>query len=102
MAARRNPVARDDFTGARHQSQFCTRAADVDSGKQYVGGGVAWSVGEIPTLILAIVVAIQWSRSDARRQRRRDRHVDRSGDAELEAYNAHLAELAERDARARR
>ena len=66
---------------------------------QYVGGGVAWSIGEIPTLILAITVAIQWSRSDARAERRRDRHVDRAGDAELEAYNAHLAELAERDAR---
>lgn len=69
---------------------------------QYMGGGVAWSIGEIPTLILAITVAIQWSRSDARDQKRRDRHADRTGDAELEAYNAHLAELAERDARAGR
>ncbi|TDN91124.1 cytochrome c oxidase assembly protein [Microbacterium sp. BK668] len=69
---------------------------------QYVGGGVAWSIGEIPTLILAITVAIQWSRSDDRQQRRRDRAADRSGDAELEAYNARLADLAERDARARR
>lgn len=66
---------------------------------QYFGGGVAWSIGEIPTLILAVVVAIQWSRSDARDQKRRDRHADRTGDAELEAYNAHLAELAEQDAR---
>lgn len=66
---------------------------------QYFGGGVAWSIGEIPTLILAIVVAIQWSRSDARDQKRRDRHADRTGDAELEAYNAHLRELADRDAR---
>ena len=65
---------------------------------QYVGGGVAWSIGEIPTLILAITVAIQWSRSDDRSQRRRDRHADRTGDAELEEYNAKLAELAERDA----
>jgi len=66
---------------------------------QYVGGGIAWSIGEIPTLILAITVAIQWSRSDERMQRRRDRHADRTGEAELEAYNAHLAELARRDAR---
>lgn len=65
---------------------------------QYVGGGVAWSVGEIPTLILAITVAIQWSRSDDRMQRRRDRQVDRSGDAELDAYNERLAALARRDA----
>ncbi len=69
---------------------------------QYTGGGIAWSIGEIPTLILAVTVAIQWSRSDERQQRRRDRHADRAGDAELEAYNAHLAELAERDARAGR
>ncbi|WP_336644637.1 cytochrome c oxidase assembly protein [Microbacterium sp. USHLN186] len=64
---------------------------------QYIGGGIAWSVGEIPTLILAITVAIQWSRSDDRLQRRRDRHADRTGDAELEEYNAQLARLAERD-----
>lgn len=66
---------------------------------QYVGGGIAWSVGEIPTLILAITVAIQWSRSDERLQRRRDRHADRTGDAELEEYNARLAAMAERDSR---
>ncbi len=66
---------------------------------QYAGGGIAWSIGEIPTLILAITVAIQWSRSDERDQRRRDRHADRTEDAELEAYNRHLAALAERDAR---
>lgn len=69
---------------------------------QYIGGGVAWSIGEIPTLILAIAVAIQWSRSDERMQRRRDRHADRTGDAELEEYNARLAEIAARDARAAR
>lgn len=68
---------------------------------QYVGGGAAWSIGEIPTLALAVTVAIQWSRSDSREQRRRDRQAERSGDAELEAYNAHLAALAERDARTR-
>lgn len=66
---------------------------------QYTGGGIAWSIGEIPTLILAIVVAIQWSRSDERAQRRSDRHADRTGDRELEEYNARLAALAERDAR---
>ncbi|UNK71016.1 cytochrome c oxidase assembly protein [Microbacterium sp. H1-D42] len=66
---------------------------------QYIGGGIAWSVGEIPTLILAITVAIQWSRSDDKLQRRRDRHADRTGDAELEEYNAQLAKLAERDER---
>ncbi|WP_396653130.1 cytochrome c oxidase assembly protein [Microbacterium resistens] len=66
---------------------------------QYIGGGIAWSIGEIPTLILAITVAIQWSRSDARDGRRRDRHADRTGDAELAEYNAKLAAIAERDRR---
>lgn len=65
---------------------------------QYAGGGIAWSIGEIPTLILAIVVAIQWSRSDERAQRREDRQADRSGDEELAAYNERLAQLAARDA----
>ncbi|WP_456284307.1 cytochrome c oxidase assembly protein [Microbacterium sp. JZ101] len=66
---------------------------------QYTGGGVAWSIGEIPTLITAVIVAIQWSRSDERTQKRADRHADRTGDAELEEYNARLARLAERDRR---
>ncbi|MDX2399092.1 cytochrome c oxidase assembly protein [Microbacterium algeriense] len=66
---------------------------------QYVGGGIAWSIGEIPTLILAITVAIQWSRNDTKLQKRRDRHADRTGDAELEEYNAKLAALADRDRR---
>ncbi|MGI6878773.1 cytochrome c oxidase assembly protein [Microbacterium sp. gxy059] len=66
---------------------------------QYIGGGIAWSIGEIPTLITAITVAIQWSRSDEKQQRRRDRHADRTGDAELEAYNERLRRMAERDAR---
>ncbi len=66
---------------------------------QYIGGGIAWSIGEIPTLILAITVAIQWSRSDTKLQRRRDRHADRTGEAELAEYNARLAELEQRDLR---
>ena len=66
---------------------------------QYIGGGAAWSIGEIPTLVLAVTVAIQWSRNDDRLQKRRDRQVDRSGDVELEAYNAQLAQLAARDSR---
>ena len=65
---------------------------------QQLGGGIAWSVGEIPTVALAITVAVQWARSDEKESRRRDRHADRTGDAELEAYNARLAAIAEHDA----
>ena len=65
-------------------------------GDQQTGGGIAWSVGEIPTVILAIVVAIMWSRSDERESKRLDRQADRDGDAELEAYNAMLSKRAAR------
>lgn len=58
------------------------------------GGQVAWGISEIPTLILLIIIAVQWSRSDDREATRRDRQADRDGDAELEAYNQHLARLA--------
>ncbi|MCS4277179.1 putative copper resistance protein D [Mycetocola sp. BIGb0189] len=64
---------------------------------QRVGGGITWSIGEIPTVALAIAVAIQWSRNDVKEQRRSDRRADRSGDAELKAYNARLAKMAERE-----
>ncbi|MET0976091.1 MAG: cytochrome c oxidase assembly protein [Leifsonia sp.] len=64
---------------------------------QQLGGGIAWSVGEIPTVALAIAVAVQWSRADERETKRRDRNADRTGEAELEAYNARLGALARRD-----
>jgi len=63
---------------------------------QQAAGGIAWSVGEIPTVSLAITVAILWSRSDSREAKRRDRAADRDGDAELEAYNAMLSDRAGR------
>jgi len=69
---------------------------------QQLGGGIAWGIGEIPTLALAMTVAIRWSRTDERESRRRDRHADRTGDAELRAYNERLVGLAQRDGRAGR
>ncbi|ADG76253.1 Cytochrome c oxidase caa3-type, assembly factor CtaG-related protein [Cellulomonas flavigena DSM 20109] len=65
---------------------------------QQLGGSIAWGIGEIPTLALAIVVAVQWTRDDERTARRRDRRADRDGDAEMAEYNAMLGRLAERDA----
>jgi putative copper resistance protein D len=58
---------------------------------QQAGGGIAWSVGEIPTLTLAIIVAVMWSRDDERKSKRYDRKADRDGDEELADYNAMLA-----------
>lgn len=60
------------------------------------GGGIAWGIGEIPTLLLAIIVAVSWSRDDERTARREDRRADRDDDAELRAYNEMLAGLARR------
>lgn len=66
-------------------------------GDQQTGGGIAWSVGEIPTVALAIAVAIQWSRNDEKEAKRLDRNADRTNDAELNEYNERLARLASRD-----
>jgi cytochrome c oxidase assembly factor CtaG/putative copper export protein len=64
---------------------------------QQAAGGIAWSVGEIPTVVLAVLVAILWNRSDTREAKRGDRKADRDGDAELAAYNAMLAKRSGRD-----
>lgn len=64
---------------------------------QQAGGAIAWSVGEIPNLILALVIGFQWSRSDAKEAKRTDRQADRTDDAELKAYNEMLARQAARD-----
>ena len=63
---------------------------------QQAGGGIAWSVGEIPNAIIALTIVFLWSRSDARETRRLDRQADRDGDAELAEYNRMLAERAAR------
>lgn len=63
---------------------------------QQAGGGIAWSVGEIPNAVLALTIVFLWSRSDERETRRRDRQADRDGDAELAEYNRMLEERARR------
>lgn len=63
---------------------------------QMRGGEIAWGIGELPTLILAVIVAVQWSRSSEREAKRRDRAEARSDDAELKAYNEMLAKLGQR------
>jgi cytochrome c oxidase assembly factor CtaG/putative copper export protein len=60
------------------------------------GGAVAWGVGELPTLVLALLVTLAWVRSDDAESKRLDRQADRDDDAQLKAYNAHLAAISER------
>lgn len=66
------------------------------------GGAVAWAIGELPALVLALVVAAQWYKSDSREADRSDRRADRDGDAELTAYNERLANLATHDTQSKR
>jgi len=40
---------------------------------------------------------VQWARSDSKEAKRRDRRVERDGDAELAAYNENLRRLAQHD-----
>lgn len=61
-----------------------------------LGGQVAWGVGEIPTLIMMLIIGVQWARSDERESKRRDRFTGTHGDTELDDYNAYLAKLNER------
>lgn len=61
---------------------------------QQLGGGLAWASGELPLLLVIIVLLVQWSRQDERSARRDDRRADADGDADLEAYNAMLRRLA--------
>ncbi|MGM0386729.1 MAG: cytochrome c oxidase assembly protein [Actinomycetota bacterium] len=61
---------------------------------QQIGGFVTWGIGEAPTLVLAIIMAMMWARADQKVAVRLDRKADRTGDAELEAYNRMLSERA--------
>ena len=64
---------------------------------QQAGGAITWGIGELPTLVLAVSVAIAWARDEDRTARRQDRQADRDDDAALAEYNARLAELAKHD-----
>ncbi len=63
---------------------------------QGAAGGIAWSFGELPTVLVLAVVFFSWARSEERRGRTIDRAAERTEDAEREAYNARLRAMAER------
>jgi cytochrome c oxidase assembly factor CtaG/putative copper export protein len=66
---------------------------------QRAGGGIAWAFGEIPSLIIIVVLIAQWTRSEEREGRRIDRIAERAAangrpeDDPHEVYNAYLASL---------
>jgi cytochrome c oxidase assembly factor CtaG len=66
-------------------------------GDQGSAGSIAWSVAELPTVVILAVVFFAWAGSEERRGRRFDRMAERTADAELEAYNARLRAMAAHD-----
>ncbi|MBV0917197.1 cytochrome c oxidase assembly protein [Mycobacteroides chelonae] len=68
---------------------------------QHMGGAITWATGELPLLVVMIALVVQWSRSDERLARRQDRAADRDDDADLAAYNAMLAKMAQLDENSR-
>ena len=66
---------------------------------QKLGGGIAWSAGEVPLVLVLLSLLIQWRRSDQRISTRMDRAADRDDDADLAAYNAMLAKMAKMEER---
>ncbi len=63
---------------------------------QRVGGVMAWALGEIPMVIVLVVLLVQWARSDAREARRFDRKPEPDDDSDLVTYHALRARSAER------
>jgi putative copper resistance protein D len=64
---------------------------------QRLGGGIGWGFTEIPLLVVLIALMAQWARSDDRQSRRDDRRAEADDEADLRAYNAMLAAMAEHD-----
>jgi putative copper resistance protein D len=68
---------------------------------QHTGGAILWGAGDLVGLLLMGVFLVQWIRADEKVAARVDRAADRAvrerrDEAELAAYNAALAALAER------
>ena len=63
---------------------------------QQNGGAIAWAIGELPTIALAIIVSWQWFNSDRRDSVRLDRASDRSGNKDLDSYNQMLDRINQR------
>jgi putative copper resistance protein D len=77
---------------------------DIDPmADQGAAGGIAWSFGELPTVLVLAMLVAQWSRSEDRTNRAAERARERaiargeSGeDPALTAYNERLRQLAAR------
>ncbi|AJT41958.1 cytochrome c oxidase assembly protein [Psychromicrobium lacuslunae] len=59
---------------------------------QGIAGGLAWSYGELPSLLLLMLILVRWRRDDLRLARRQDALAEEP--AELTAYNEYLQGIA--------
>jgi len=66
---------------------------------QQNGGAIAWGIGELPAAALTLIVCVQWFNSGTREARRLDRASDRTGNKDIEDYNAYLERLAKLEER---
>lgn len=62
---------------------------------QGVAGGLAWSYGEGPTVLILLYILHRWFRDDTKRAAAADVRADQFGDPDLDAYNEYLARLRE-------
>ncbi|MGC4821785.1 cytochrome c oxidase assembly protein [Micromonospora sp. DT63] len=83
-------VIAPDWYTAVHPTWASSLLAD-----QKLGAGIAWAFGELPAVVVMIVLIRQWIRADQREQARLDRAADRAEatgeEDDLARYNAFLA-----------
>ncbi len=60
---------------------------------QQVAGGLAWSYGEAPTLLMLMFAMHRWFRDSTARDAAAARYADLHGDPDLDAYNTYLTSL---------
>ena len=83
-----------DWYGAMGRTWGVDPVAD-----QQNGGAIAWGIGELPAAALTLIVCVQWFNSGTREARRLDRASDRSGNKDIEDYNAYLERLSKLEER---
>jgi putative membrane protein len=64
---------------------------------QGIAGGLAWSYGEGPNVLMLLYILQRWFRDDTSKAAAADVRAARYGDPDLDAYNEYLAQLRQRD-----
>ena len=64
---------------------------------QGIAGGLAWSYGEGPNVLMLLYILQRWFRDDTSKAAAADIRASRYGDPDLDAYNEYLAQLHRRE-----